>query len=79
MIVRGLRVPDYNALVAIDDPFRAELVDPPLTTLTQPILRMAESAVELLFERIAGGGGTKTKCLVFARPWFMRCPRVRQA
>jgi LacI family transcriptional regulator len=49
---RGLRVPQDVALVAIDDPFWAELMDPPLTTLAQPVRRMAESAVELLFERI---------------------------
>jgi len=49
-----LRVPQDVALVAIDDPFWAELMDPPLTTLAQPVRRMAESAVEFLFERISG-------------------------
>lgn len=49
---RGLRVPQDVALVAIDDPFWAELMDPPLTTLAQPVRRMADSAVEFLFERI---------------------------
>jgi LacI family transcriptional regulator len=51
---RGLRVPQDVALVAIDDPFWAKLMDPPLTTLAQPVRRMAESAVEFLFERITG-------------------------
>ena len=51
---RRLRVPQDMALVAIDDPFWAELMDPPLTTLAQPVRRMAESAVEFLFERING-------------------------
>ncbi|MGH2617416.1 MAG: LacI family DNA-binding transcriptional regulator [Thermomicrobiales bacterium] len=65
---RGLRVPNDVGLVAIDDPFWAELVDPPLTTLAQLVQRMAESAVELLFERITGGdrNQTQTKCLVFS-------------
>ncbi len=56
--LRGQRVavPGDIALVAIDDPFWAELVDPPLTALAQPVRRMAESAVTLLFERI---GATK--------------------
>ncbi|HEU5430389.1 MAG TPA: LacI family DNA-binding transcriptional regulator [Thermomicrobiales bacterium] len=61
---RGLRVPDELALVAVDDPFWAELTDPPLTTLAQPVRRMAESAVRLLFERIAEAR-TAPRCLVF--------------
>lgn len=51
---RGLRVPEDVALVAVDDPFWSELVEPPLTTLTQPVHEMAGSAVELLFKRLAG-------------------------
>jgi LacI family transcriptional regulator len=52
--LRRLRVPQDVALVAMDDPFWAELIDPPLTTLAQPVRTMAESAVDLLFERING-------------------------
>lgn len=51
---RGLRVPEDVALVAVDDPFWSELVEPPLTTLTQPVQEMAGSAVEFLFKRLAG-------------------------
>ncbi|HEU0113738.1 MAG TPA: LacI family DNA-binding transcriptional regulator, partial [Thermomicrobiales bacterium] len=61
---RGLRVPDELALVAVDDPFWAELTDPPLTALAQPVRRMAESAVRLLFERIADVRSAP-RCLVF--------------
>ena len=50
---RQVPVPDGVALVAIDDPFWADLVQPPLTTLAQPIRMMAESAVDLLFQRIS--------------------------
>jgi len=49
---RGLRVPADLAVVAMDDPFWAALIDPPLTTLVQPVRRMADAAVRLLFERI---------------------------
>lgn len=49
---RRLRVPQDLALVAVDDPFWAELIQPPLTTLAQPVRRMADCAVEFLFERI---------------------------
>ena len=49
-----LRVPDDLALTAIDDPFWAEMLDPPLTTLAQPVRDMAEAAMALLLERIDG-------------------------
>ena len=61
---RGLGVPADLALVALDDPFWAELVDPPLTTLAQPVRRMADGAVRLLFERIEGRRDL-ARCLVF--------------
>ena len=63
---RNLGVPDEVALVAIDDPFWAELVEPPLTTLAQPTQRMAESAVELLFERIGVAPRTQSKVVVYS-------------
>ncbi len=49
---RGLRVPDDLAVVGMDDPFWASLIRPPLTTMVQPVHRMADAAVRLLFERI---------------------------
>jgi LacI family transcriptional regulator len=42
------------ALVSIDDPPWAELTDPPLTTLAQPVREMADAAVELLLGRLEG-------------------------
>jgi LacI family transcriptional regulator len=51
---RGISVPEEIALVAVDDPFWAELVEPPLTTLAQPVREMAACAVELLMERLDG-------------------------
>jgi LacI family transcriptional regulator len=50
----GRRVPDDVAIVAIDDPFWAELVQPPLTVLAQPVRAMADAAVSLLLERVTG-------------------------
>ncbi|QYJ17032.1 HTH-type transcriptional repressor PurR [Rubrobacter xylanophilus DSM 9941] len=51
---RRVRVPNDVALVAVDDPFWAELVEPPLTTLAQPVRRMADCAMEMMLERISG-------------------------
>ncbi len=51
----GMRVGEDVSLVSIDDPPWAELTDPPLTTLGQPVRAMADAAVELLFARLEGG------------------------
>lgn len=58
---RDLKIPRDIALVSVDDPFWAELVDPPLTTLAQPVREMAEAAAGLLFERIDGKRTTPRK------------------
>ncbi len=60
----GIEVPEDMALVAIDDPFWAELVEPPLTTLAQPVREMADGAIGSLLERI-GGLRDRPKRLVF--------------
>ncbi len=49
-----LRIPADVALVAFDDPIWAGFIDPPLTTLAQPVRRMATEAMELLLERVSG-------------------------
>jgi LacI family transcriptional regulator len=49
-----LTVPTDIALVAVDDPPWAALVDPPLTVVAQPVETMAETAMTLLFERLEG-------------------------
>lgn len=56
-VLRALReagrvVPDDVALVGIDDPVWAGMIDPPLTTLAQPVRRMATAAAELLLQRV---------------------------
>jgi DNA-binding LacI/PurR family transcriptional regulator len=51
-----MRIPEEVALVAVDDPPWAELIDPPLTVVAQPVRRMAETAIELLLGRIERPG-----------------------
>ncbi len=50
----GRRVPDDIALVGYDDLGVAERMDPPLTTVRNPIAEMAEQATRLLLEQIDG-------------------------
>jgi DNA-binding LacI/PurR family transcriptional regulator len=53
----GLHVPQDVSLVGIDDPAWAELIDPPLTAMAQPVGRMAADAMMLLMERVRDGAG----------------------
>lgn len=54
MHAAGLRVPGDVAVVGMDDPVWAELLQPPLTTMAQPVRRMALDAMELLLQRVTG-------------------------
>jgi LacI family transcriptional regulator, repressor for deo operon, udp, cdd, tsx, nupC, and nupG len=48
----GLRVPDDVAVVGFDDIAVAAHVDPPLTTVAQPMQTLGEKAAELLIKRL---------------------------
>ena len=49
---QGLSVPTDVALVSVDDPPWAALIDPPLTVVAQPVQRMAETAISLLLTSV---------------------------
>lgn len=73
----GLKAPADISLVAVDDPPWAELTDPPLTTLAQPVREMAEAAVRLLLGRLEGRR-SRPKRQVFAAELRHRgscCPK----
>ena len=50
----GLRCPDHVSLVGFDDIRYAQHLDPPLTTVSQPMDRIGEEVVRLLVEILAG-------------------------
>ncbi|KKC39734.1 hypothetical protein WH87_06225 [Devosia epidermidihirudinis] len=52
---RKLRIPNDLSLVSFDDMAFAELVDPPLTTVRQPVAEMGTLAVQHLLALINGG------------------------
>jgi DNA-binding LacI/PurR family transcriptional regulator len=60
----GIRAPDDLAFVCLGEPWWADLVEPPMTTVAWPVRRMAEAAANLLFERIAGTR-TQSRCMVY--------------
>lgn len=53
----GRRVPEPVAVVGVDDIAFAELAEPPLTTVRQPVDALGAEAVRLLTDRLAGVGG----------------------
>jgi LacI family transcriptional regulator len=50
---RGLRVPEDVSVVGYDDIPVASFVDPPLTTIRQPMRQVGAKAVEILLDKIA--------------------------
>jgi LacI family transcriptional regulator len=49
----GVRVPDEVAVVGFDDIYPASLIDPPLTSVQQPIRMLGQQACARLLDRIA--------------------------
>ena len=60
----GLTVPDDIALVGFDDLPQATMVDPPLTTVRQPIQRMGMLAVEMLIDGLENGAGAPRRVVL---------------
>lgn len=51
---RGLRVPEDVSVVGFDDSTLVQFIDPPLTTIRQPVLAMGAAAVSHLVDAIEG-------------------------
>ena len=54
---RGIVVPDTIAVAGFDDSRIAATTEPPLTTMRQPLSRIAERMVEILLNLVENGGG----------------------
>jgi LacI family transcriptional regulator len=59
----GLRVPEDVSVVGYDDLPVAAYVDPPLTTVHQPMREVGELAATVLLDRIAGGAAPGPRLL----------------
>lgn len=72
----GLRVPANLSLVGFDDPKSASLLNPPMTTLRQPLEQMGQVAVDLIMELIAGNE-PKTRVNVLPTHLIVRSSTAR--
>jgi LacI family transcriptional regulator len=50
----GVRCPDDVAVVSFDGLLAADEIDPPLTTVAQPVVETGEAAVQVLLEVLEG-------------------------
>ncbi|WP_307796662.1 LacI family DNA-binding transcriptional regulator [Actinomadura barringtoniae] len=60
---RGLRVPEDVSVVGFDDSPMTAYLDPPLTTVRQPVREMSLAAVENLLEELGGAKVPRTELL----------------
>jgi DNA-binding LacI/PurR family transcriptional regulator len=60
---RGLRVPEDVSVVGFDDSLLTAYLDPPLTTIRQPVRDMALAAVSSLLDEIGGAKAPRTELL----------------
>lgn len=68
----GLGVPTEVSLVAFDDTPWMRMVDPPITTVAQPVSDMARTAVELLLRRLGDEGQPTPSTMVFRTDLVVR-------
>ncbi|NUK30206.1 LacI family DNA-binding transcriptional regulator [Parageobacillus sp. VR-IP] len=60
----GLHIPNDLSVVGFDNTILSTIVDPPLTTVAQPIDEMGRQVVDLLIDEIEGNNGTKQRIIL---------------
>src|SRR5437868_14747619 len=80
---RGLRVPLDVSVVGFDDIRFARCVDPPLTTIAQPMRAIGEGSVRLLLEILNADDGATPESVTLPHTLTIRSstapPRARDA
>jgi len=60
----GLKIPDDIAVIGFDDSDWAQILDPPLTTISQPISDLGTTAAEMLIKNIENNNSKKEKLII---------------
>jgi len=69
---RGLRVPEHIGLVCYDDVEHLAVLSPFLTVMDQPAETFGSLGAQLLFERISGKGGARSRRIVLQADLVVR-------
>jgi LacI family transcriptional regulator len=62
---RGMEVPRDYSIIGFDNTTVAEMSNPPLTTISQPLYQMGQEAVEILLKNIEDGTAIENKIMPF--------------
>lgn len=68
----GLKIPEDLSVTGVDDITLAEVAEPPLTTVQQPVAEIAKLAVERLVHRLAGGDDLEAEHLILQPKLIVR-------
>jgi LacI family transcriptional regulator len=60
----GLKIPDDIAVIGFDDSDWAQILEPPLTTISQPVYDLGTAAAEMLIKNIENDNSKKEKLIV---------------
>ena len=60
----GLKIPDDIAIIGFDDSDWAQILEPPLTTISQPVYDLGATAAEMLIKNIENNNIKKDKLIV---------------
>lgn len=72
MYERGLRVPDDMSLVGIDDIAICQHLTPPLTSVRQPLMRMAHASINKLLQLMDNNNDVIPESEIFAAEFIVR-------
>lgn len=67
----GIRIPQDISVTGIDDMDICPYIDPPLTTIRQPLDDMGEQAAEMLFEKMGKDSRKNSAAAHLSRPTFV--------
>lgn len=68
----GVRVPDDVSIIGFDDHAFSDLLDPPLTVIDRPMEEQGAAAMELLLDRLTGGGPAEPRRIVLPTSLVVR-------
>jgi DNA-binding LacI/PurR family transcriptional regulator len=60
----GLKIPDDIAVIGFDDSDWAQILEPPLTTISQPVYDLGTTAAEMLIKNIENDNSKKEKLII---------------